>query len=42
MGSIRMGQGARVMDILALQTETGSQFLLHNKSSEEDGIQGGR
>jgi hypothetical protein len=26
----------------AVQTETGSQFLLHNRSSEEDAVQGGR
>jgi hypothetical protein len=37
-----MGQGARVMDRLRLQTESGSQFLLHNTRSEEDGVQGGR
>ena len=45
MGSMRMGRGAWVMGQphdLTDQTETGSQFLLHNRSSEEDAVQGGR
>ncbi len=42
MGSMWMGQGVRVMGDLTVHTETGSQFLLYNRNSEEDTVQGGR
>ncbi len=40
MGSIWMGLGTQVMGDLTVQTETGSQFLLYNRNSEEDTVQG--